>query len=248
MAKLRACVLDDEPLAAQLIASYISKTPSMELCGVFNTAQDAIKTLIDSHIDIVFLDIQMPQLTGLELARVIPPQTLIVFTTAYSEHAVDSFKVNTIDYLLKPVSYDDFLSSVNKAIKRIELQNKANSTDTRHDVIIVKSDYKLIQIPLDKILYIEGLKDYVKIFVEDENRCVMTLVSMKHFEKTLETGNFMRIHRSFIINLDKINRIERMHVVIGNTPLPISESYRPAIADYINNHALMPVKTFINDD
>lgn len=247
MLTLRCCVIDDEPLAAQLIGSYIERTPFMELCGVFGSAQDAIKTLLDGKIDVLFLDIQMPQLTGLEMARIVPEGCEIVFVTAFEKHAVDGYKANALDYLLKPVSYDDFLRAANRALKQTELKRNARGVDLRDESIIVKSDYKLVQIPLSKILYIEGLKDYVKIFVENEPRCVMTLVSMKHLEKSLPMSIFMRIHRSYIINLSKINRIERLHVVIGEAALPISESYRPTIAEYINSRAIMPVKTFLND-
>lgn len=248
MITIRSCVIDDEPLAGRLIGSYIEKTPSMELCGVFTSAQDAIKTLIDGKIDIVYLDIQMPQLTGLELARIIPSRTNIIFTTAYSKHAIEGYRARAVDYLLKPVSYVDFLEATKKAAELTEMRRHSEARDLAHESIIVKSDYKLVQISLDKILYIEGLKDYVKIYIENEQRPIMTLISMKHLEQSLPPAMFMRIHRSFIINLSKISRIERMHVVIGSGTLPISESYRPQIADYINAHAIMPVKAFQSDD
>lgn len=247
MITLKCIVIDDEPLAARLIGSYIERTPFMELVGVFGSAQEAIKTLLEERIDVAFLDIQMPQLTGLEMAKIVPEGCEIVFTTAYEKHAVESYKANALDYLLKPVSYDDFLRAANKALRQVELKHRLRTFDSDAEAIIVKSDYKLVQIPLTKILYIEGLKDYVKIFVENEQKCVMTLVSMKHLEKNLPNTMFMRIHRSYIVNLAKINRIERLHVVIGDATLPISESYRPSIAEYVNTHAIMPVKTFLND-
>lgn len=240
---IKACVIDDEPLAGQLIGSYILRTPFMQNCGLFSSAQEAIKVLLEERIDIVFLDIKMPQLTGLELASIIPPSTQIVFTTAYSEYAIDGFKARAIDYLLKPVSYDDFMRATKKALEIVQLRRKANC----QDVLIVKSDYKLFQIPYSKILYIEGLKDYVKIYIEGEQRPLMTLVSMKHFEGMLQQSRFLRIHRSYIVNLSKIDRIERMHIVIGHASLPISESYRSQVAEYVNAHSLVPARTYLGE-
>ncbi|MDE6326016.1 MAG: response regulator, partial [Duncaniella sp.] len=160
---LRSCVIDDEPLASGLIASYIEKTPFMTLVGEFSSPRDAIQLILDGGADVVFLDIQMPQLNGIEFARIIPPSTRIVFTTAFDNYAVEGFRVNALDYLLKPVSYEEFLAAANRALQWVEMSRSgsaANSgSSSSNDYIIVKSEYKLVQIPVNDILYIEGLKD-----------------------------------------------------------------------------------------
>ena len=238
MINLRCCVIDDEPLAQQLIASYVEKTPFMELIGTFSSAQEAVKTLLEEHIDIVFLDIQMPQLNGLELAKIIPASCRIIFTTAYDRYAIEGYKVNARDYLLKPVNYEEFITAANKALKWAELNRQANEVADQKDYIIVKSEYKLIQIPISNILYIEGLKDYVKIYLDNENRCVMTLMSMKTLERHLPSSRFLRVHRSFIVNTSKIKVIERNLIVFGNTYIPISDSYKQAFLDFIDSRSL----------
>lgn len=185
MTTVRCCVVDDEPLAAQLLTTYIEKTPYLKLIGVFNSAQDAVKTILDERVDVVFLDIQMPQLNGMEFAKIIPPTTRIIFTTAYESYAVQGFKVNALDYLLKPISYEEFVDSANKALKWVDVNQRIDNNSLINDFIIVKSEYKLIQIPVRKILFVEGLKDYVKIYLDDEQSPIMTLMSMKAIERTL---------------------------------------------------------------
>ena len=174
MTTVRCCVVDDEPLAAQLLTTYIEKTPYLKLIGVFNSAQDAVKTILDERVDVVFLDIQMPQLNGMEFAKIIPPTTRIIFTTAYESYAVQGFKVNALDYLLKPISYEEFIDSANKALKWVDVNQRIDNNSLINDFIIVKSEYKLIQIPVRKILFVEGLKDYVKIYLDDEQSPIMS--------------------------------------------------------------------------
>lgn len=238
MINLRCCVVDDEPLAGQLIASYIEKTPFMELAGVFTSAQDAIKTILDEKIDIVFLDIQMPQLNGIEFAKIIPRTCRIILTTAYEFYAIQGFKVNALDYLLKPINYEEFISSVNKALQWVELNRHAEANSINKNYIIVKSEYKLVQIPIADILFVEGLKDYVKIYIDNEQKSIMTLMSMKTLERHLPMNQFLRVHRSFIVNTCKIKTIERNRIIFGNHYIPISESYKQAFVDYINRHSL----------
>lgn len=242
---LRCCVIDDEPLAAGLIASYIEKTPFMELVGKFSSPKDAISSILNDAIDVVFLDIQMPQLNGIEFAKIIPPTMRIIFTTAYSNYAIDGFKVNALDYLLKPISYDEFLAAANRALHWHELTKQPNGnqaasdkTSADNDSIIIKSEYKLIQIKIADIIYIEGLKDYVKIYVEGTDKSIMSLLSMRTLEQKLPSSQFMRIHRSFIVNLSKIRTIERNHIVFDKVQLPISESYKEAFNNYINSRTI----------
>ncbi len=238
---LRCCVVDDEPLASGLIASYISKTPFMELAGEFSSPKDAISTILEGEVDVVFLDINMPQLNGIEFAKIIPSSVRVIFTTAYDNYAVEGFRVNALDYLLKPISYDEFLAAGNRALQWAELNSRKQEpglTTSGQDHIIVKSEYKLVQIPIKDILYIEGLKDYVKIYTEGAEKSIMTLISMKALERSLPANKFMRVHRSYIVNLSKIKIIERNRIVFGKTFIPVSESYKQVFADYISSRTL----------
>lgn len=246
MHTLRCCVIDDEPLASGLIRSYIEKTPFLELAGEFSSPRDAISTLLNDNINIVFLDIQMPQLNGIEFARIIPEDTRIIFTTAYSDYAVEGFRVNALDYLLKPISYEEFLAAARRALSWYEMKHQASSEkatlektpEKAGEYIIVKSEYKLVQVRIADILYIEGLKDYVKIYTEGSEKSIMTLLSMKALEQTLPSDNFMRVHRSYIVNLSKIRVIERNRIIFGRTQIPVSESYKDAFADFIGRRSL----------
>lgn len=238
MLTLRCCVVDDEPLAQELVASYIEKTPFMELVGKFSSAQDSVKTILEEDIDVVFLDIHMPQLNGMEFARIVPPTCRIIFTTAYDRYAIEGFKVNALDYLMKPISYEEFVGAANKALQWVELRCRADELDNNKRYIIVKSEYKQVQIPIDKIQFIEGLKDYVKIYVEGEKNAILTLTSMKTIERYLPAAEFLRVHRSFIVNTSKISIIERNRIVFGNHYIPVSESYKQAFNDYVAGYSL----------
>ncbi len=233
MNKIRTCVIDDEPLAAQLIARYIKDTPFLTLEGTFSSAQEAVRHILSGEIDLVFLDINMPQINGLEFARIIPPSCRIVFTTAYEKYAIEGFKVNALDYLLKPVSYEEFLSAASKAVA--SLTQAKNTAEPQYDrTIVIKSEYRLVQIHLADILYLEGLKDYVKIYLDGEQKSIMTLMNMRTLEAELPRGMFMRVHRSYIVNTSKIRVIERNRIIFGNVQIPVSESYKKDFSDYVN--------------
>ena len=234
---LNCIIIDDEPLAAELLASYARKTLFLNLIGVFNSAVDGIKVIRENRVDLIFLDIQMPELSGLEFAKILPKETKIIFTTAFSQYAVDGYKANAVDYLMKPVSYDDFLAGANRALEWFwSVRQSENASDDRF--IFVKSEYKLVKIMFDDILYIEGLKDYVKIYLTDGRDPVMSLMNMKKIEESLPKPEFMRIHRSYIVHMRKIEGIDRFRVVIGNAILPISDSYKTTIQDYLDGHTL----------
>lgn len=244
MIQLRCCVIDDEPLARDLIGTYIDKTPFLTLTGKYASAQDAIRTIIDGETDVVFLDINMPQLTGMEFARLIPESCRIVFITAYDRYALESFKVNALDYLMKPVSYDEFLNAATKALKWHEMRRAAASGNASESPthIIVKSDYKLLQLPVADIAFIEGVKDYAKIYMLEacEMQPVTILMSMKALETSLPRPPFMRVHRSFIVNTDRITVIERNRIVFGTHYIPISESYRSDFQQYLRSRTVAP--------
>ena len=183
----------------------------------------------------------MPQLNGIEFAKIIPPSVRIIFTTAYDNYAVEGFRVNALDYLLKPISYEEFLAAGKRALQWADLNSRKaenESSATNQEYIIVKSEYKLMQIAVKDILYIEGLKDYVKIYTEGSDKSIMTLISMKALERSLPSQRFMRVHRSYIVNLSKIRVIERNRIVFGKAVIPISESYKQAFADYIAQRTL----------
>ena len=234
---LNCIIIDDEPLAADLLASYAKKTLFLNLIGVFNSAVEGIKVIRENRVDLIFLDIQMPELSGLEFARILPKETKIIFTTAFSQYAVDGYKANAIDYLMKPVSYDDFLAGANRALEWFRsIRQSENASDDRFS--FVKSEYKLVKIMFDDILYIEGLKDYVKIYLTDGREPVMSLMNMKKIEESLPRPEFMRIHRSYIVHMKKIEGIDRFRVVIGDAVLPSSDSYKTTIQDYLDGHTL----------
>lgn len=236
---LNCVIIDDEPLAQELLKSYVEKTPFLNLLGVYSSAVQAMNELVNQEqVHLMFLDIQMPGISGLEFSKLVNTETRIVFTTAFSQYALDSYKVNALDYLLKPISYTDFMQSVNKAMQWFELKGKKCQSQevfsSNLDYIYVKSDYKLIQIPLDNILYIEGLKDYVRIHLEGEQKSVLSLLSMKSMEEGLPSDRFIRVHRSFIVQKNKIKVIDRGRIVFGKEYIPVSESYKQELLSYIN--------------
>jgi two-component system, LytTR family, response regulator len=230
---LRCLLVDDEPLALELLESYVSKTPSLQLSGKCSSAFEAMEFMESNEVDLLFLDIQMPGLTGLELSKNLMDGPRVIFTTAFEQYALQGFKVDALDYLLKPVSYPEFLASVNKAKRWFELQDRQRGQETRNS-IFVKTDYKLVQIDLNQILYIEGLKDYVKIFTEGSDKAILSLMSMKSLEENLPESRFMRVHRSFIVNLEKIKTIERNRIIFGKEFIPISENYKDKFQKFIN--------------
>ena len=234
---INCAIIDDEPLAAELLSSYAAKTPFLNLVGVYNSAVEAIRTLRSEPVDLLFLDIQMPELSGLEFATILPPETLIIFTTAFDRYAIDSYKVNTVDYLLKPIAYDNFLKAADKALRRI-VDSKKQATYAADRFIYVKSDYKLVRIDLDDIMYIEGVKDYVRIILANSSQPVMCLMNMRTLEEYLPTPEFLRVHRSYIVHMSKVQSIDRFRFVFGDTYIPISESYKDVVNDYLSMHTL----------
>ena len=240
---IKCAIVDDEPLAVELLASYVKKIPFLELCGKYSNATDALHGIGEEPVDLLFLDIQMPELNGLELSKMVPENTRIVFTTAFNQYAVDGFRVNALDYLLKPISYADFLEASNKALQWFQLvqqneqqaQAAAPAPEEEQRSIFVKSEYKLLQIDLDDIRYIEGLKDYVKIYTEQSPHPILSLMNMKAIEQMLPASRFIRVHRSFIVLKSKIREIERNRIVFGDVYIPIGDSYKQAFQDFINN-------------
>ena len=233
---LKCAIIDDEPLAIKLLESYVEKIPFMELSGSYSNATDAMRGIAAKPVDIAFLDIQMPEVNGMELSKMLPPDTRVVFTTAFNQYAIDGYRLNALDYLLKPVTYSAFLEAANKALHWFSLVNRAADTETEQKEptsIFVKSEYKLLQIAFDDIRYVEGLKDYVKIHTEQSKSPVLSLMNMKAMERMLPPAKFIRVHRSFIVNKSKIKEIDRNRIVFGNVYIPIGDSYKAAFQDFI---------------
>ena len=316
MNTISCIVVDDEPLAVRLMESYVAKTPFLSLKGSFTSGTAAYSFLQDNPVDLLFCDIQMPNLSGMELSRMLPERTRIIFTTAFSEYAVEGFKVRALDYLLKPISYEDFLSAAMKAKEYLELiddkslrqaqlpsglvtepgvstlvtepavrrgspttevtepavrrgsstteetepavrrgspttevTEPAVSTSVTEPVevteqrkiksIFVKTEYRLQQIDLDRITYIEGLKDYVKIHLNDGTAPILSLMRLKALEDTLPKEDFVRVHKSFIVRLAAIEAIERNHILIGPSRIPIGDTYQTALYQALSGSFLL---------
>lgn len=241
MKKITCLIADDEPMALNLIESYDLKTPFLELKAKCNSAIEAMQVLEEQKdIDLFFLDIQMPDLTGLEFSKLLPQNSRVIFTTAFDQYAIDGYKVNALDYLLKPFDYNEFLNASTKARSYFESQQSVSvaKLEKKQEFFFVKSEYKQIKINFSEILYIEGLKDYVKIYLKDNAKPILTLMSLKKLEEELPSNNFMRIHRSFIIGLDKIETIERNHIVIGKEQIAIAPNYKDSLMEYIGGKSL----------
>ena len=228
-------------MALKLIESYVLKTHFLELKAKCNSAIEAMQVLEDQKdIDLFFLDIQMPDLTGLEFSKLLLQNSRVIFTTAFDQYAIDGYKVNALDYLLKPFDYNEFLNASTKARNYFESQHpvSVSKPEKKQEFFFVKSEYKQIKINFSEILYIEGLKDYVKIYLKDNPKPILTLMSLKKLEEELPSENFMRIHRSFIIGLDKIETIERNHIVIGKEQIAIAPNYKDSLMEYIGGKSL----------
>jgi two-component system, LytTR family, response regulator LytT len=234
---IRTVAIDDEPLALQLIKGYVEKTPFLNLAGVFDNPLEAIEYISSNETDLIFLDIQMPDITGTELARVIGSKPKLIFTTAYEKYALEGFRLDAVDYLLKPFSYAEFLKAARKAQKMIELEKQElPSLEVRNNFLFLKSDYKLRRINFDEIHYIEGLKDYVKVYLQGEKKPVLSLSTLKGLEAKLPPEKFMRVHRSFIVNLDTVKIVERNHIVYGEVRIAVTDQYKDNFQKFLDKN------------
>jgi DNA-binding LytR/AlgR family response regulator len=237
---IRTIAIDDEPLALQLVAGYIEKTPGLILAGRFDNPLDAMEFMSHETVDLAFVDIQMPDLSGIEFTRSVAAGTKVVFTTAFEKYALDGFRLDVVDYLLKPFSYEEFLKAVQKVQHIIKLERGAlNLVEANSEFLFLKSDYKIKRINFNDILYIEGLKDYVKVFTVNSAKPVLSLITMKLLESKLPASKFLRVHRSFIVNLEKIDTIERSRIVFGKTYIPVSEQYKEKFQEFLNKNFLL---------
>jgi len=242
---INVIIVDDEPLAQDVLETYIEKIPELHLVQKCSNAFEANDALKNNNIDLMFLDIQMPQLTGIDFLKTLAKPPLVIFTTAYSNYAIEGFELNALDYLLKPISMERFMKAVNKAVEQLDLQNREKpgevaATEERPDFIFVKADKKLVKVNFEDVIYIEGLKDYV-IIRADKGR-IITLQTMKSLEDKLPSTQFKRIHRSYIVNISKITAIvgNMVEVIEKNVAkhLPVGKNYRDELLEIINKNRL----------
>ena len=239
--KLTCLIADDEPMALDLIESYVTKTPFLELKGRCNNGFEVLDLLAkEEDIDLLFLDIQMPGLNGLELSKTLRKKNRVIFTTAFDKYALAGFKVEALDYLLKPFDYNEFLTAANRALEWFTLQRGSNNNKPTisNDYMFVKADYKQIRIDYDDILYFEGLKDYIKIWLKSKPRPILTLMSLKTLEENLPADRFMRVHRSYIISLNEIKSIERNSVMINNQCIVIADKYKDDFYEFVQKKSM----------
>ncbi|MBR09228.1 MAG: DNA-binding response regulator [Rickettsiales bacterium] len=233
---IKCIAIDDEPLALEKLVDYIEQVPFFELMGSFENGLEALVFLQDNDIDLIFLDIQMPQILGTQLVQVLTKKPQIIFSTAYSEYAVDGFELDVTDYLLKPLNFRRFLQASQKALQRAKSQEGSKEVvvpDLVKNYVFVKTENRLVKVILDEILYIEGLKDYLSIYTQSDR--ILTLQSFAELQSQL-SSDFIRIHKSYLIPISKIDEIEKSRLRIGDKFLPIGETYRKSFLSRISKN------------
>ena len=236
MRPMTCMIVDDEPLAVRLLESYVEKTPDLELMASFTDSITAINAVKAQKPDLLFLDIQMPNFDGMELAHSLPEETRVVFTTAFKEYAFESYEVNALDFLLKPIRYNKFLAAVEKAKKLYQQPIAPQPQQSNSLFIRVEGEWR--NIAIDKITYVNGMKDYVMFYLDNEPKALITHLTMKAVEEMLPKDKFLRIHRSYIVHVDKIKKVDRNDCVyIGNEIIHIPEGYLPAFKSFLETHS-----------
>lgn len=230
--KLNCLVVDDEQLARELLADYISKVPFLELKGLVKNPVEVAEILEGETIDILFLDIQMPDITGIELLKTLTHKPMVIFTTAYSEYALEGYELDVLDYLVKPFSFERFLRAVNKAAEMVKLKQSPGQSSSDQEYISINADHKIYRVRLDEILYIEGLREYVSYYTPGKR--IITLASLKNLEESLPGNKFIRVHKSYIVPVDKVKALEGNMLDIGIKKIPIGRSYREKVFKIFN--------------
>lgn len=238
--KLKCLIVDDEPLALDILERYVNKTPFLELVHRCASAVEALEVLHSEAIQLVFLDIQMPDLTGIEFSRLIDKEIRVVFTTAFHEYALEGYKVNALDYLLKPFNYEEFLRAATRATEWFQQRSQLTASPKLvQDFIFVKSEYRLLKIAFNQVVYFEGLKDYIKIITKNNSKAILTLMSLKNLETVLPQDRFMRIHRSYIISLSEILSVERNQVIMSDQMrITVADQYKDKFQEYISDKSV----------
>lgn len=242
---LKCVAIDDEPLALELLSKFISQTAFLKLEAKFSNAIEALGFINQHEVQLIFMDIQMPDLSGMELARILDgkknsDQTRIIFCTAYHQFAIEGYKVEALDYLLKPYSYEDFLSAATKAyqyfdrIKNAPTEKSTESSAPTHDYIFLKVEYQLVKVMLRDIAYVEAYKDYVKVHLKSKPNPILSLTSMKNMEELLPAEKFMRVHRSFIVSLDHIDSVSKNIIHVGDHQIAVGENYKEPFLEFLS--------------
>lgn len=238
--KIRCVAVDDEPLALNMVSSFVRQTPFLELVAAFDNAIDALNFVQSNPVQLLLLDIQMADLTGMELARVLnaenrPHKPFIIFTTAYSEFAIEGYRVDAVDYILKPFDYEDFITAVSKVRKRLEQKNEYAEMpqSDNQQYVFIKVDSQIVRVEISNIMYIEGLKDYVKVHLSN-GESLLSLMSLKKLEKKLTNSGFLRIHRSYIISFARVDALLKSSVKIGNETIPVGATYKEEYDKYVD--------------
>ena len=237
---IRCIIIDDEPLAVAQLEKYVERVPFLVNVGSCTSAAEAMDVLSAGNVDAMFVDINMPDIDGVQLVRSLARPPMVVFTTAYSEYAIEGFRLDAIDYLLKPIAFDSFLKAANKLKLIFGIKNPAmpapEPVDTvANDCLYVKSDYKLLRVTISSIKYIEGMSEDERIFVEESAKPIVSLLSMKKLEESLPADAFMRVHRSYLVNLNKVKEVSKMRIVYdGDVYVPIGEMYKDKFFEYID--------------
>jgi len=237
---MKCVIIDDEPLAVELLQDFVKKVDSLELVNSFNNAIDAVSFINQNNVDLVFLDIQMPHFSGIDFLNTIEKKPLVIFTTAYSDYAVEGFNLGAVDYLVKPIPFHRFLKAVVRAQQVLQpaivnqpISENTTAPEIEQDFMFVRAEYENVKLNFADILFIEGLKDYVKIYTTD-NKFILTLISLIKLENLLSNKGFARIHRSYIINIKHVKSIQKNKVLISDKRIPISESYKNTFFEKIN--------------
>lgn len=238
---LNCIAIDDELSALKIIREFCSKIPAVNLVGTFTNPLEAVNTLNNNQVDLIFLDIMMPQISGLEFLKTLYNPPMIIFTTAFKEYASEAFDYDAVDYLVKPIAFDRFSKALNKAFQMLKLKNLGINAGEEflrfpEGFLMVKVEYTTIRVDLNDILYIEGLKDYVKIHTEA--KLILTKTTMKNIIEKLPPGSFFRVHKSYIVSVDKIDMIENSRIVIGNQRIPIGESFRSSFFEAVGRNLI----------
>lgn len=236
--KLTCMIVDDEPLAVRLLVSYVEKTPDLQLLASYTDSITAINAVKEQKPDLLFLDIQMPNIDGMELAHSLPEETRVVFTTAFKEYAFESYEVNALDFLLKPIRYNKFLNAVEKAKKQLTPQQEAPQLSTKQNTVFLRVDNEWRNVVIDKITYVSCIKDYVMFYLDDEPKPLITHLTMKAVEQMLPSDKFLRIHRSYIVAIDKIRKIDRNDCVyIGKEIIHVPDGYQQTFRNFLETRS-----------
>lgn len=235
MIQIRCMAVDDEPIALGKLENYIRRIPFLELVALCESPVEAVQIMMEQQVDALFVDINMPDLNGMEMVSSLPNPPMVVFTTAYAEYAAESYRIPAVDYLLKPIDFADFQRAASRLLKQAKLSN-GTTTTSDEDYLLVKDGYKYVNIPVANILYIQGMRDYVKIYAEGRKPVIVN-TSMAQMKEKLPAC-FLQVHRSWIVNIRKAKEIERMRIVIGEERIPIGDSYKQQFMEFLRLHSL----------